>query len=108
LIEPLPSGWVNWIKPFWRVPDTFILNHGSLDGFFFLRYLRVLAIICFTGCILVWPVLLTLNGTGGRALAELELLTIGNIVNPYKFYAHALVSWLFFGEALVKGFAGYH
>jgi len=96
---PLPSGWFDWIRPFYAIDDTFVLNNSSVDGFFFLRYLKVLATICAAGLVVVWPVLLPLHGTGGRNLTQLELLTIGNVVSPSKFYAHAFVSWCFFGTS---------
>ncbi len=85
---------------FYKIDDRFILNHTSLDGFFFLRYIRVLATICFAGCILSWPVLLSVNATGGNKLSQLDLLTIGDVASPLKFYAHALIAWVFFGFIL--------
>lgn len=94
----LPDGWFNWIKPFFQTPDTVILNHGSLDGFFFLRYLKVLRNICFVGCLVAWPILFPLHATGGVGQQELELLTIGNVKNPTRLYANALVAWLLFGK----------
>ncbi|KAK3368352.1 hypothetical protein B0H63DRAFT_528720 [Podospora didyma] len=93
----LPDGWFNWIRPFLAVDDDYILNNCSLDGFLFLRFLKILAIICLAGCCLAWPVLLAVNGTGGSGLKELDLLTIGNIKLPSRFYAHAAVAWCFFG-----------
>lgn len=83
--------------PFFRTPDTFVLNHGSLDGFFFLRYLKMLRNICFFGCCITWPVLFPVHITGGNGLTELERLTLGNVANQTKLYAHALVAWIFFG-----------
>ncbi|KAL2131724.1 hypothetical protein VTI74DRAFT_4655 [Chaetomium olivicolor] len=93
----LPNGWFDWIKPFFAIKDDYVLNNCSLDGFFFLRFLRVLSIICFVGCCFSWPILLPINGTGGSGLANLETLTIGNIRWSDRFYAHALVAWCFFG-----------
>ena len=97
LSQSLPRGWVDWLKPFFFVPERFILNHSSLDAFLFLRYLKVLGIICFAGVVCVWPILLPLHGTGGRKLSELDLLTIGNVAQATKFYAHVVVAWAFFG-----------
>ncbi|KAJ9156119.1 DUF221 domain-containing protein [Pleurostoma richardsiae] len=99
-IAPLPSGWFGWVKTFYHTPETHILNHCSLDGFFFLRFLRVLCIICLAGVCFAWPILLPIHGTGGRQLEQLDLLTIGNVANGTKFYAHVVVSWCFFGFIL--------
>ncbi|KAK0631127.1 hypothetical protein B0T17DRAFT_530219 [Bombardia bombarda] len=93
----LPNGWFNWIKPFFAIDDTFVLNNCSLDGYFFLRFLKVLSIICLAGCCFVLPILLPVNGTGGNGLTELDLLTLGNILFAKSFYAHAAVAWCFFG-----------
>ncbi|PFH62151.1 hypothetical protein XA68_14820 [Ophiocordyceps unilateralis] len=96
----LPSGWFNWILPFHRIPDTFVLNHGSLDGYFFLRFLKVLRNICLGGCLILWPVLFPIHATGGGGLSELDLLTIGNVKDPTRLYAHAVMGWVFFGFVL--------
>jgi hypothetical protein len=94
----LPDGWFNWIKPFFAIKDDYILNNCSLDGFFFLRFLRMLSIICLAGVVVVWPVLLPINATGASGLLELDSLTIGNVKLPDKYYAHVLVAWCFFGS----------
>ncbi|KAH6838593.1 hypothetical protein B0I37DRAFT_387301 [Chaetomium sp. MPI-CAGE-AT-0009] len=96
----LPEGWFNWIKPFFAIKDDYILNNCSLDGFFFLRFLRILSIICLAGVFVVWPVLLPINATGASGLLELDSLTIGNVKLPSKYYAHVLVAWCFFGFVL--------
>ncbi|KAL6880833.1 DUF221 domain-containing protein [Trichoderma novae-zelandiae] len=100
-IPELPSGLFNWIIPFFKIPDTYLLNNGSLDAYFFLRYLKVLRNISFVGCCIVWPILLPIHGTGGNRLQQLEFLTIGNVVTgSKKLWAHAVVAWLFFGFVL--------
>ncbi|UKZ58852.1 uncharacterized protein TrAtP1_000175 [Trichoderma atroviride] len=97
----LPSGLFNWIKPFYQIPDTYLLNYGSLDAYFFLRYLKVLRNISLVGCCIVWPILFPIHGTGGNDLTQLELLTIGNVLTgSAKLWAHAFVAWLFFGFTL--------
>lgn len=93
----LPDGWFNWIRPFFAIKDDYIINNCSLDGFFFLRFLRVLSIICLAGCCFIWPILLPIHSTGGSGLVQLDGLTIGNIALPDKFYAHVVVAWCFFG-----------
>lgn len=96
---PLPSGWFNWIVPVIKIPDATVLRHTSLDGFLFLRYLKVLGTICFVGICLTWPVLLPLHGTGGNGLTQLDLLTMGNVLKVSRFYAHVVISWCFFGKS---------
>ncbi|GFP54268.1 uncharacterized protein RSN1 [Trichoderma asperellum] len=97
----LPSGLFNWIKPFYQIPDTYLLNYGSLDAYFFLRYLKVLRNVSLVGCCIVWPILFPIHGTGGNDLTQLELLTIGNVITgSAKLWAHAIVAWLFFGFTL--------
>ncbi|KAK3905971.1 hypothetical protein C8A05DRAFT_12260 [Staphylotrichum tortipilum] len=96
----LPDGWFNWIKPFFAITDEYILNNCSLDGFFFLRFLRILTVICLVGTCIVWPILLPVNSTGKSGLLELESLTIGNIAFANKFYAHVVAAWCFFGFVL--------
>ncbi|KAF4982577.1 hypothetical protein FZEAL_1809 [Fusarium zealandicum] len=97
---PLPTGWFNWIKPFFQIPDTFVLNHGSLDGFFFLRYLKVLRNILLVGMCIAWPILFPLHITGGNGSLQLDILTMGNVADKNRMYAHVVVAWLFFGFVL--------
>ncbi|KAF4807907.1 hypotheticall protein [Colletotrichum siamense] len=97
---PLPKGWLDWVKPFWREPDTAILNRSTLDAFLFLRYLKVLALICFVGCCITWPTLMSIHASGGGGLTQLDRITIGNIKNSHIFFAHAIIAWIFFGFIL--------
>lgn len=53
----LPTGFLNWIKPFWKIPDEYALQHQSLDAYLFLRFLRMTVVIMFVGCCITWPVL---------------------------------------------------
>lgn len=97
--EP-PSGWFRWAKEFWNTPDIDVLHHSSFDGFLFLRYLKILCVICCFGMLLTWPILLPLHTYGGGGNTQLDLLTFGNIAHPNWCYAHALIAWVFFGFIL--------
>lgn len=97
-IPPLPTGWFNWVKPFFKTPDTFVLNHGSLDGFFFLRYLKVLRNTFLVGMLIAWPILFPIHITGGNELSQLDILTIGKISDKARMFAHVAVAYMFFGE----------
>ncbi|KKA26105.1 hypothetical protein TD95_003119 [Thielaviopsis punctulata] len=98
----LPSGWLNWVGSFWKMPDTYVLRQQSLDSFLFLRFLKVCTAICFTGIILTWPVLFPVNATGGGHQQQLDILTMSNIdtgtkQGRYRYLAHALMAWVFYG-----------
>ena len=97
---PLSKGWFNWFNDFYFIPSTFVLNHSSLDGYLFLRFLRVLGVICLVGVALLWPILLPLHVTGGAGNHELDALTMGNIVDSRKLYAHVVLAWVYFCEYL--------
>ncbi|KAI4870398.1 DUF221-domain-containing protein [Hypoxylon rubiginosum] len=96
----LPNGLFNWIGPFWRMPNIHPLQHQSLDAYLFLRFLRVLVIICFVGCCMLWPVLFPVNATGGGTSQQVDILSYSNInkdTQSNRYYAHALMAWVFYG-----------
>ncbi|PVH71300.1 DUF221-domain-containing protein [Cadophora sp. DSE1049] len=98
--KPLPDGWFNWVIPFWKTPDIEILNHASLDGFLFLRYIKMLTVICIVGCCITWPVLFPIHIYGGGGTKELDMLTFGNVKHTSWLWAHAMVGWVHFGFIL--------
>ncbi|KAG4444030.1 hypothetical protein IFR05_000490 [Cadophora sp. M221] len=98
--KALPDGWVNWIIPFWKTPDIEILNHASLDGFLFLRYIKMLTVICLVGCCMTWPILFPVHIYGGGDSKELDMLAFGNVKHTSWLWAHALVAWVYFGFIL--------
>lgn len=98
---PLPNSLFGWLKPLNKIPDTYVLQHNSLDAFFLLRYLKMSVIITFVGCLFIWPILLPVNATGhaNPPRQQMDILTIGNI-DPnssygYRYYAHALLAWIY-------------
>lgn len=72
----------------------------SLDGYLYLRYFKMLTVICFVGCCITWPVLFPVNATGNGGKEQLDLLTFANIGKSQKnrYYAHTFTAWIFFGE----------
>ena len=92
----LPNGMFNWIGKFNSIPDSYVLNHHTLDGFLLLRYLKISVAICFVGCLMTWPVLFPVNATGGGGGKQLDLLAFGNVQNTKnRYYAHTFVAWIF-------------
>ena len=97
---PLSKGLVSWIREFGKIPDSWVLNHQSMDGYLLLRFLKISTIICFVGCIITWPVLFPVNATGGGGQQQLDVLTFGNVLTPAnsnRLYAHVFIAWIFFG-----------
>lgn len=78
--------------------DKFVLRHSSLDAYLFLRYLRMLVLICVVGCALTWPILFPVNATAGGDASQLDKISFSNVNDPKKLYAHAVVAWIFLGE----------
>ena len=99
----LPSGLFNWIGAFSKIPDSWVLNHQSMDGYFLLRFLKISTIICLVGCIITFPVLFPINATGGGIKQQLDILTIANISkeNNARLYAHTFIGWIYFGRKSV-------
>ena len=77
------------------IPDTFVLQHSSLDGYFLLRFLKIVTTICFVGCCITWPVLFPINAVSKGGQKQLNLLSFSNVTNKNYYYAHTFVSWIF-------------
>ncbi|GAB7355940.1 hypothetical protein MBLNU459_g6577t1 [Dothideomycetes sp. NU459] len=94
----LPNGIFNWFGAFFNTPDSYALNHHSLDAFLFLRLLKIAVITCLVGCCITFPVLFPINITGGGGQEQFDMLTLSNVTNNYyKYFAHAGCAYLFFG-----------
>merc|ERR1711977_747879 len=92
---PAASGKTGWLQRFKELDDSYVLSHGSPDGYPYLRFFRMLTIICFVGCCITWPILFPVNATGGGGEQQLDLLSFSNVANPVRYYAHTFVAWIF-------------
>lgn len=102
----LPSGFFNWIRPFSKIPDTYALQHQSLDAYLFLRFLRMTVVIMFVGACICWPVLFPVYITGGGTGGQLNMLSMSHIDKSktggkYRYFASAGCGILFFGFVLM-------
>ena len=96
----LPTGLFNWVGTFNKIPDSYVLNHHSLDGFLLLRYLKISVAMCFFGCLITWPILFPVNATGGGGQLQLNVISFSNISNTKnRYYAHTFVGWIFFSKS---------
>jgi len=98
--EKTPSaghGFLGWFGNFQRLSDEHVLNHHSLDAYLYIRFLKMLTIMAFGGAVITWPVLLPINATGGGGESGLDILSFSNVENPTRYFAHAIMAWVFFG-----------
>ncbi|KAH8836694.1 hypothetical protein MCOR27_001460 [Pyricularia oryzae] len=101
----LPNGLFNWFGQFWKIPDTYALQHQGLDAYLYLRYMRMSIVITFVGCCITWPILFPVNITGGGGQEQLDMLSYANVnagsqEGRYRFFAHAITAWIFYGFIL--------
>ena len=100
----LPKGMFNWFGTFSKIPDSYVLNHHSLDGYLLLRYLKISVAMCFVGCLITWPILFPVNATGGGGQVQLNVISFSNIQNTKnRYYAHTFVGWIFFSKQTHPG-----
>jgi hypothetical protein len=90
------STYFAWLHTLRVVPDKFTLYHETLDSYLYLRFLRTLIFLCLVGCAITWPILIPINATGGGTSLQLDRISIGNVSDKKKLYAHAVVAWVFF------------
>lgn len=98
--RPLHPGKLAWITDLLTRPDDLILRDTGMDGYFFLRYLRMLFFVSVGGIFILLPILLPVDATNGYGNQGLDLLAFGNISDSNRYYAHVFLSWIFFGLVL--------
>ena len=92
----------SWTTPhsksgFFSLPDSYVLGHNSLDGYLWLRYFKVMIIMTIGGCAITWPVLFPVNATGHGGQQQLDILSMSNVKDPKRYYAHAVVAGVYLG-----------
>jgi calcium permeable stress-gated cation channel len=91
------SGFFGLLRNYSALPDSYVLGHNSLDGYLWLRYFKVLIIMSFAGCCITWPILFPVNATGHGGQKQLDMLSMSNLADPNRYYAPALVAWVYLG-----------
>lgn len=95
------TGALGWRKEYQELKDEFVLGHSSIDNYLWLRFFKILIVICFVGSIITWPVLFPVNATGGGGQSGLDLLSFSNIGPGPRYYASCLVGWVFLGFVML-------
>ncbi|KAL2861233.1 putative DUF221 domain protein [Aspergillus lucknowensis] len=96
---PSSTSPIGWLRDMYKLPDEYVLQHHSMDAYLLLRFLKIVTLICFVGCLITWPVLMPLNGTGGNGMKQLDILSFANVAdkNYARFFGHAFIAWIFVG-----------
>ncbi|KAJ5106835.1 hypothetical protein N7456_003510 [Penicillium angulare] len=94
-----PTGFWNWVNSMYQLPDTYVLQHHSLDAYLLLRFLKIISLIMFVGCCITWPILFPVNATGGGTQTQLDLLSMSNVAESQygRYFAHCFLAWIFVG-----------
>ncbi|KAJ5807439.1 hypothetical protein N7447_010895 [Penicillium robsamsonii] len=92
-----PTGSWDWIKAMYRLPDTYVLQHHSMDAYLMLRFLKLCSVMLLVGCCITFPILWPVNATGGGNKIQLNMLSISNIADTQygRYYAHCFLAWIF-------------
>ena len=88
-------GLFGWLKEYSGLSDEYVLGHSSIDNYLWLRFFKMLALMCFVGCLVTWPVLFPVNATGGGGQSGIDILSFSNITPGNRYYAQALIAWAF-------------
>lgn len=100
-VESVPAdGLLGWLTGSGKADDRTLLRTSGLDGYFFLRYLRTMRTIIFTGCCLTVPILIPINITGGGTEGGLNKLSFSNSTDKNRLWGHVLVGYVFFSYVL--------
>jgi len=87
-----------WPLAIWRADIEDIKRVNGLDAYFFVRFLRMMALMFLPIWFITWAVLIpvTLVGTQVPGLSGLDRFTFGNVENTKqdRYAAHIILAWL--------------
>jgi calcium permeable stress-gated cation channel len=98
-VDSLPSTPWSWIPKLLTTPTHLVISKSGLDGYFLLRYLRMMIFLFGGSMLFIWPVLLPINAVNQRGAADgitgMDLLSISNIKDSNRYWAHVVVAIAF-------------
>lgn len=89
-----------WIKQFSSLHDDYILNHHSLDAFLFVRFWKILALMCLVAWPITWIILMPVYGTSHAGASQFDKISFSNIDamrDGNRLYAVTFVAWIVLG-----------
>ena len=93
-----------WISDFRKVPDEYILSHNGIDGYFYIRFFKMITIICAVGWPFTWAVLMSVYGTSHQGAQQFDKISFSNIApaqDANRLYATNFVAWVYYGESIL-------
>ena len=78
-----------------------MLNHHSIDGYFYLRFFRTLILICLVGWPITWAVLMPVYATSHKGQEQFDRISYANVdstIDANRLYAVVFVAWFFLGQ----------
>lgn len=97
--KPLPRDPFTWLFALLNKHDSFIIQQSGLDGYFFLRYIRTFSLLFLFG-LLTWIVLLPINAANGNGNKGFDQLSIANVKDKHRYYAHVFIGWFWYGAVM--------
>ena len=89
-----------WIKPFTSLHDDYILNHHSLDAFLFVRFWKLITLMCLIAWPITWIILMPVYGTSHGTSVQFDKISFSNIDSARdanRLYAVTFVAWIVLG-----------
>lgn len=97
--SPLGSGYFAWPIAVYKADYTKIINANGLDAYFFVRFLRFMAITFFPIWVISWAVLLPVTSVHSIVAPDhgLDLFVFGNVApdKQTRYAAHIILVWVF-------------
>ncbi|EGV60586.1 hypothetical protein PSN45_001647 [Yamadazyma tenuis] len=90
---------ISWIFKLLFRTQSQVIQYAGLDGYFFLRYIFMMMAIFFGG-VFTYVILLPINATNGNGNEGFDQLSISNVKDHNRYYAHVLVGWVFYGAVM--------
>ncbi|CAG8534484.1 7442_t:CDS:2 [Dentiscutata heterogama] len=106
--NPVPSGFLKWLRPTLKTPDEEIVSKAGLDGYMFLRVIRTFMILFTAFTALGIGLILPVNRIGQYDKPGLESFTIGNVKDKERLYAHVVVCYIFTAAILYTMYHEYY
>jgi len=96
-VQRLSQNIFAWPLAIWRADIEDIKRLNGLDAYFYVRFLRLMAIMFLPIWFITWAVLIpvTLVGTQVSGLSGLDRFTFGNVENTKqtRYAAHVVLAW---------------